>query len=114
MRNRIIAGCLLATAMAALPANSLAAAPEDNEKFALNCLACHGAGLEGVDGLGVSLTDSAFVGRKSVEELVVFLKVGRMPGDIDSVSGRPMPGFSWLPEADLAELAAYIKSRHGT
>lgn len=110
----MIAGWLMAAALAAVPASAHADAPEDNEKFALNCLACHGAGLEGVDGLGVSLTDSEFVGRKSVEELVVFLKVGRMPGDMDSVSGRPMPGFSWLPEVDLAEIAAYIKSRHGT
>lgn len=86
---------------------------QGNEKFELNCLACHGAGLEGVDGLGVSLIDSAFVGRKSVPELVAFLKVGRMPGDPESVAGRPMPGFGWLPEDDLAEIAAYIKSRHG-
>jgi mono/diheme cytochrome c family protein len=87
---------------------------QGNEKFELNCLACHGADLEGVEGLGVSLADSAFVGRRSVEQLVAFLKVGRMPGDPDSVAGRPMPGFGWLPEADLAEIAAYIKSRHGT
>jgi mono/diheme cytochrome c family protein len=89
------------------------AAADGNEKFALNCLACHGAGLEGVEGLGVSLVDSAFVGRQSVPELVAFLKVGRMPGDPGSVAGRPMPGFGWLPEADLAEIAAYVKSRHG-
>jgi mono/diheme cytochrome c family protein len=95
---------------------AIAGAPgaQGNEKFELNCLACHGAELEGIDGLGVSLTDSAFVGRKSAGELVAFLKVGRMPGDPDSVSGRPMPGFAWLPEADLAEIAAYIKGRHGT
>jgi mono/diheme cytochrome c family protein len=86
---------------------------QGNEKFEINCLACHGADLEGIDGLGVSLAGSAFVGRKSVEELVAFLKVGRMPGDPESVSGRPMPGFAWLPEADLAEIAAYIKARRG-
>ena len=45
---------------------------------------------------------------------MAFLKVGRMPGDPESVVGRPMPGFAWLPEADLTEIAAYVKGRHGT
>ena len=48
-----------------------------------------------------------------IAELVAFLKAGRMPGDPESVAGRPMPGFAWLPEADLAGIAAYIKARHG-
>jgi mono/diheme cytochrome c family protein len=91
-----------------------AAVAEENERYALNCAACHGVALEGVEGLGVSLADSGFVGRKSAPELVAFLKVGRMPGDPESVAGRPMPGFAWLPEADLMEIAAYIKSRHGS
>ncbi len=91
-----------------------ARAEEVNGKYALNCIACHGAALEGVEGLGVSLAGSAFVARKSVPELVAFLKVGRMPGDPESVAGRPMPGFAWLPEADLTEIAAYIKARHGS
>ena len=91
-----------------------AAGASANEQFELNCLACHGADLEGIEGLGVSLVDSPFVGRKTVPELVAFLKVGRMPGDPESVAGRSMPGFAWLPEADLAGIAAYIKSRHGT
>jgi mono/diheme cytochrome c family protein len=104
----IVAG-LLAFGMA----GATAAVAGDNEKFALNCLACHGAALEGIEGLGVSLADSPFVGRKSVPELVAFLKVGRMPGDPESVSGRPMPGFAWLPEADLVEIATYVKSTHG-
>lgn len=108
MKAVISAASLLALAIAGpLPARA-----EDNEKFALNCLACHGAELEGVEGLGVSLAESDFVARKSVPELVAFLKVGRMPGDPESVAGRPMPGFGWLPEADLAEIAAYVKSRH--
>ena len=94
-------------------AGATVAMAEENEKFELNCVACHGTGLEGVEGLGVSLRDSAFVGGRTVEELVAFLKVGRMPGDPASVAGRPMPGFGWLPEADLAEIAAYLKRRHG-
>ncbi len=104
---------LVASLIALGVAGPTAAMAEENELFARNCIACHGAALEGVEGLGVSLADSAFVGRKTVEELVAFLKVGRMPGDPESVAGRPMPGFAWLPESDLAEIAAYLKSRHG-
>ena len=82
-------------------------------KFELNCVACHGTSLQGVEGQGVNLVTSPFVGRKSVAELVQFLKVGRMPGDPESVAGRAMPAFGWLPETDLAEIAAYVKDRHG-
>jgi mono/diheme cytochrome c family protein len=85
----------------------------ESGKFELNCVACHGASLQGVDGQGVNLVTSAFVGRKSVAELVEFLKVGRMPDDPDSVAGRSMPAFGWLPEADLADIATYVKARHG-
>lgn len=92
---------------------SVAAAPE-TEKFALNCLVCHGADLRGVEGLGVNLFNSTFVGSKSVAELVAFLKVGRLPDDPASVTRRAMPGFAWVAEADLTEIATYIKSRHGS
>jgi len=106
--------CLCVT-LAMLPAGGTAAAADvpENDLFSLNCLACHGAALEGVEGLGVSLRDSPFVARRSVDELVAFLKVGRMPGDPDAVSGQAMPGFGWLPEEELREIAAYVKSRHG-
>lgn len=104
----------IATGVAAAAMPAAATAQPDNEKFALNCVACHGTGLQGVEGLGVNLVTSAFVGRKSVAELVAFLKAGRMPGDPESVVGRPMPGFAWLPEADLTEIATYVKGRHGS
>ncbi|MEO8224408.1 MAG: c-type cytochrome [Gammaproteobacteria bacterium] len=88
-----------------------AAAADDNEKYALNCLACHGSGRQGVQGLGVNLATSRFVGEKSVAELVAFLKAGRSPG----VYGpTPMPAFAWLPEADLTEIATWIKGRDGS
>ncbi|MBL8199526.1 MAG: cytochrome c [Chromatiales bacterium] len=107
MRNAAIVAGLFTFTLAT------AALAEEDEKFAQHCVACHGTGLEGVEGLGVSLADSAFVGRKTVGELVAFLKVGRMPGDPESVAGRPMPGFGWLTEAELTEIATYLKSRHG-
>ena len=40
-----------------------------------------------------------------------FLKVGRLPNDPASVSGRPMPGFAYVDEAELAAIADYLKQR---
>ena len=100
-------------AVAALGARPVHADPVENDKVVANCIACHGAELEGVEGMGVGLAESAFISRKSVPELVAFLKVGRMPGDPESVMDRPMPGFGWLPEADLVEIATYLKGRQG-
>jgi mono/diheme cytochrome c family protein len=105
-----LAGVLSLPGACAAPGPAPAAVAAD--KFELNCLACHGADLEGIEGLGANLAFSGFVGRKTVPELVAFLQVGRMPGDPESVSGRAMPGFSWLPEADLIEIATYVKSKH--
>jgi mono/diheme cytochrome c family protein len=112
---RASAAALFAVALATWHAPAPAAGPEPGgDLFAVNCLACHGADLAGVEGLGVSLLDSPFVGRRSAAELVEFLKVGRMPGDPESVSGRPMPGFGWLPDGELREIAAFVKARHGS
>lgn len=102
----LVAGAVLGagTAAAGLPANA---------GYEESCLACHGADLKGVEGLGGALVGSPFVDSRSVAQLVEFLKVGRQSTDPASISGRPMPGFSWLPPADLAAIAAYIKNPAG-
>jgi mono/diheme cytochrome c family protein len=83
------------------------------DQYGMHCLACHGAGLEGVEGLGLNLTTSPFVASTSVAGLVAFLKAGRLPDAADSVSGRPMPGFFWLAEDDLQQIASWVKARRG-
>jgi mono/diheme cytochrome c family protein len=79
-------------------------------QFEQNCVACHGADARGVEGLGVSLVDSAFVAKNTEAQLAAFLKQGRMPDDPASLTHRPMPSFSWVPEADLQAIAAYLKN----
>jgi len=83
---------------------------DSNEFFNIQCVACHGADARGIEGLGVSLVDSSYVVTSGVEGLTTFLKVGRMSNDPDSITGRPMPGFSWAGDAQLAEVAEYLRS----
>jgi mono/diheme cytochrome c family protein len=78
--------------------------------YAANCVACHGVDRRGIDQLGVTLVGSRFVAAQSEPELVEFLKVGRMPGQPGSVRNGVMPAFAYLPEAELAALAAFVKS----
>jgi cytochrome c553 len=114
MNAKSLSALLSRPLAAAVAAASLLAAPAvlaDNDKYAANCLVCHGADLKGVDQLGVNLVESGFVAGKSEAELVEFLKVGRLPDDPNTLTGRPMPGFSWIPEEDLREIAAYVKSQ---
>ncbi len=92
------------------PVASAAAAAPASAVYAANCVACHGADAQGVEGLGLNLVASQLVAGSSAAELVEFLKAGRMPGSPDSVTGVPMPAFAWLPQADLDEVAAYLKS----
>jgi EmrB/QacA subfamily drug resistance transporter len=78
--------------------------------YAANCVACHGADRKGLPNLGVNLLVSKFVQGQSQEQLVAFLKIGRMPGQPGNVTGGVMPAFTYLPEAELSAVAAYLKS----
>ena len=77
--------------------------------FNAQCIACHGVDARGVDGLGVSLVDSDFVASSSQDDLIAFLKVGRMANDPATVTGLVMPGFAWIAAPDLAALAGQVK-----
>lgn len=94
-------------------ATMAAAAGDFNPQFDQYCIACHGPDGRGVANLGVDLVASAFVGRNSEAALVEFLKAGRLPDDPASVTGRPMPGFAWVPEGELTSIAGFLKSRSG-
>ena len=112
LSGMLLAAFAVAAPEAAGPAAAPAASEAPNEKYVANCMACHGPDLKGVDELGINLVTSKFVASKSVPELVAYIKAGRMPDDPASVSGRPMPGFAWIPDAELTEIATYVKSRN--
>ena len=78
----------------------------------INQVPGHGADLNGIDGLGVTLKDSMFLKDMSTDAIVEFLKIGRMPNSEDSISGGVMPGFNWLETSELDEIAVFIKERN--
>jgi len=83
-----------------------------NQLFGVHCQSCHGADGKGIEPLGVTLVGSTYVQSKTEAELVAMLKVGRMPGDPDSVKGRVMPGFAWMTDEQLNELAGFLKAQN--
>jgi mono/diheme cytochrome c family protein len=85
---------------------------DQNALFGVHCVACHGRDGLGVEPLGVGLVDSSFVQSKSTAELVEMLKVGRMPDSADSVKGRVMPGFAWMGDDQLTELAVFLQAQN--
>jgi disulfide bond formation protein DsbB len=84
-------------------------------KFNEICIACHGPGGVGVEGLGKPFTTSEFVTTKSDAELLAFVKVGRPVGDPDNTTGIDMPpkgGNPALTDAQLMDIIAYIRTLH--
>ena len=93
--------------------SAIGALVRGEEVFNGTCIACHGAGGVGVDGLGMPLPSSAFVAGLTDEGLVAFLAVGRPVDDPANTTGLACPargGNTSLTDADLAAVAAYLRS----
>lgn len=101
-----------ASADANLPTGDVAAG---EAKFNEVCIACHGPGGEGVEGLGKPFTTSDFVTSQSDAELLAFVKVGRPVGDPANTTGIDMPpkgGNPALTDQQLMDIIAYIRTLH--
>lgn len=82
------------------------------EKFNQVCIACHGEGGVGVEGLGKPLTTSEFVSQQSDQELLEFIKQGRPISDPANTTGVDMPpkgGNPALTDEDILDIIAYIR-----
>ena len=78
------------------------------------CSACHGADLQGIDGLGKQLAPSDFVADMTEEELAAFIIVGRAADDPENTQGIAMPergGDPSLSDQDMRDVAAYLKAQ---
>ncbi|WKZ82067.1 MAG: cytochrome c [Acidimicrobiia bacterium] len=80
------------------------------------CIACHGEGGVGVEGLGKPFVNSEFIGGMSDADLVAFVTVGRDTSDPENTTGVAMPakgGNPALTEADLYDIVAYLRTLQG-
>ncbi len=79
------------------------------------CIACHGPGGEGVEGLGKPFTTSEFLRERNDEEMVAFIKVGRPVGDPLNTTGIDMPpkgGNPALADDQILDIIAYVRTLH--
>lgn len=84
-------------------------------QFDTVCIACHGPGGVGVEGLGKPFTTSEFLLTVSDEELLTFIKTGRPISDPANTTGVDMPpkgGNPALTDEQLIDIIAYIRSLH--
>lgn len=78
-----------------------------------SCIACHGEGGLGVEGLGKNWTTSEFIKSKTDHELLEFIKVGRPIDDPLSDGISPMPprgGDTTLTDEDLSNVIVYMRT----
>ena len=80
------------------------------------CRACHGIGGEGAPGQGKDIRGSEFIRSRADDEMVAFVKVGRMPFDPLNTTGIMMPpngGNPMLRDEDLRNVIAHIRTFEG-
>lgn len=79
------------------------------------CIACHGPGGAGIEGLGLPFTTSDFIPSQSDAELLEFIKQGRPVGHPDNTTGVDMPpkgGNPALTDEQILDIIAYIRAVH--
>ena len=95
------------------PAMPAGDAATGEELFTATCLACHGEGGVGIEGLGKDMTTSTFISGLSDAELLAFMKVGRSTSDPENTTGvdmAPKGGNPSLDDADLIDIIAYMRT----
>jgi len=78
-----------------------------------SCVACHGPGGVGIEGLGKPWVGSEFINGSSDADLVAFLLVGRPADDPLNSTGiamMPKGGNPALTDGDLQDLVAYMRT----
>lgn len=83
------------------------------EQYEMLCVACHGPGGVGVEGLGKPWTDSEFIASSSDDELLEFVKTGRPISDPENTTGVDMPprgGNPALSDEQIVDIIAYMRA----
>jgi len=90
--------------------------PEKGAAAYSACSGCHGADGQGIEGLGVALTENAFILAHADQALVDFLLQGRAADAPDNQSGLMMPpkgGNPNLTEQNLYDIVAFLRTMAG-
>lgn len=110
-------GSLLATNSHAQAAQNNPSAGNANgvgqATYLRSCATCHGQQGQGMPHQGPDLRSSLFVARKSDQELIAFVKTGRMPNHPDSQMKLYMPplgGNPSLNDQDLSQIIAHLRT----
>lgn len=96
-------------------ATSAGDAAAGKAQFDTVCIACHGPGGVGVEGLGKPFTTSEFLLSVNDQELLEFIKTGRPISHPDNTTGVDMPpkgGNPALTDEQLMDIIAYIRTLH--
>ena len=83
------------------------------EQYDQVCIACHGPGGEGIEGLGKPFTTSDFLQENNDDEMLVFIKTGRPSGDPLNTTGVDMPpkgGNPALTDEQILDIVAYVRT----
>ncbi len=83
------------------------------EQYDSICIACHGPGGEGIEGLGKPFTTSEFLQDSNDQEMLEFIKVGRPSGDALNTTGVDMPpkgGNPALTDEQILDIVAFIRT----
>jgi len=83
------------------------------EQYDQICIACHGPGGEGIEGLGKPFTTSDFLREKNDDEMLTFIKTGRPSGDPLNTTGVDMPpkgGNPALSDDQILDIIAFIRT----
>ncbi len=81
--------------------------------FNSTCIACHGPGGVGIKGNGKALAENEFVASKNDDDLLAFIKRGRVPGEPLNTTGVAMPprgGNPALSDDDLLDVISYVRT----
>jgi cytochrome c oxidase subunit 3 len=83
------------------------------ELWMATCRSCHGAAGGGILRQGKDIRGSEFIAGRTDQELLAFIKVGRMPFDPENTTGIQMPprgGKPLLTDNDLLDIIAYVRT----
>lgn len=83
------------------------------ELFESTCMACHGPGGTGIEGLGKPFVASEFIQSQDEQQLLNFIKLGRAADDPDNTTGiamLPKGGNPALSDEEITDIIAYLRS----